>query len=172
MIRKDRKSALEHFQVNAAGEYIYTGRYYSYRDQALPRRTLFFRLWVLGSLMTAAILACGCLPAPGMIDTFYVLLPFSVEIILAGCSLWALGQMSFGGDPMREYVYRDSVLKLPGRLLATAILAGVTICMELLFMLLHHTFWPMSFLVLALQGVAGILAVLGRRLAGKNRWKG
>lgn len=170
MIRKDRKSALSDFQKNAAGEYVYTGREYRYDASQKSRKRMLLELWGIGIVMCACILTCGCVPAPGMIDTFYVLIPFSGEIILAGCSLWALGQMC--GDPLKEYVYRDSVLKLPGRLLATAVLAVLTFGMELLYMILHHSFQPMGFLVLALQGVSAVLAVLGRSLMGKARWEG
>lgn len=172
MIRKTRKSALEHFQKNPGGEFIYTGRYYRYVEDKKPRKRMLLELWGLGLTMMACIIICGCIPAPGMIDTFCVLAPFALEIILGGMSLWALGQMTFGDYPLKEYVYQDSAAKLPGRFLATAVLGVVTLLMELLFLILHKTLAGQSLLVLVLQGGAFLLAVLGRRLAGESHWEG
>lgn len=170
MVRKSRKSALEHYQVNAGGEYVYTGRYLKYRNEGKSRKRALAELWAVSLLMTGCTLACGCIPAPGMVNTFYVLLPLILEIILACTCIWSLGQATVEGDPMKEYVYQDSVEKLPGRFLGTAIFAAATILMELLFLLLSKEVSVLVVLVLILQVAALLLAILGRRGIRRIHW--
>ncbi len=171
MIRKSRKSALEHYQVNAGGEYVYTGKYLKYQNTGKSRKRALLELWGVAAAMTACVITCGCIPAPGMVNTFYVLIPLMAEIVLAVTCLWALGQITAEGDPMKEYVYEDSVKKLPGRFLATAVFAGITILTELLFLILSGGMGLLAAVVLLLQAAALALALLGRRLMGKTRWE-
>lgn len=168
MIRRSRKSALEHYQVNAGGEYVYTGKYLRYQGES--RRRALLTLWVICVPMAAAAVACGCIPAPGMVNTFYTLLPLMVELVLAVSCLWSLGQITAGGDPMKEYVYRDSVERLPGRLTATMVFAGLTAGCELLYLIRNGGFGLEMGLVLGLQAVVFLLAMGAKSNISGMKW--
>lgn len=170
MIRKNRKSALEHYQVNAGGEYVYTGKYLRYQQQEKSRKQALTGLWALCIPMAAAAVACGCIPAPGMVNTFYVLLPLMVEIVLVISCLWSLGQITAGGDPMKEYVYRDSVEKLPGRLVAVMVFAGITTAAELLYLILEGGFGLSVGVVLGLQVLVFALAMWAKKNISQMKW--
>lgn len=164
MIRKSRKSALEHYQVNAGGEYIYTGGYMAYVEQGKTRKRALLELWVIAGGMAAGAVACGCIPAPGAQNTFYVLIPLMVSIITAIACLWTLGQVTTGGDPMKEYVYRDSVLKMQGRFIAAASFAGLTVLTELLYLILSGGWGVAALAVVVLEALVCGFGILGKRL--------
>lgn len=170
MIRKSRKSALEHYQVNAGGEYVYTGKYLRYQENGKSLKRALGELWGVCTAMVVCVIACGCIPAPGMVNTFYVLLPLMLEIILAVSCLWLLGQITAGGDPVKEYVYHDSVEKLPGRLMATMILAAATVVTELLYLILNGDFVLSAGVVLGLQVLAFVLAFGAKRSIFQMKW--
>ncbi len=169
MIRKNRKSALEHYQVNAGGEYVYTGAWYTYLNEGKSRKQALTGLWAAAGAAGVCSILCGCIPAPGARDTFYVVLPLMVELILSLTVLWSLGQATLGGDPMKEYTYRDSVEKLPGRFLATAVFGGITILGLLLRMILGG----LAVLDLALMGAEAanvVLSLSGRKQIRSLSW--
>lgn len=170
MIRKSRKSALEHYQVNAGGEYIYTGGYMAYVEQAKPRKQALTELWALAGAMGIGAVACGCIPAPGTQNTFYVLIPLMISIITAIACLWTLGQITAGGDPMKEYVYRDSVEKMQGRFSAAAFFAGLTALMELVHLLLSGGWCASALAVVLLEAAVCGLGIFGKRLFSALVW--
>ncbi len=171
MIRKSRKTALEHYQVNAGGEYIYTGAYMAYVDQGKTRKRALLELWAIAGAMGVGAVACGCIPAPGTQNTFYVLIPLMISIITAIACLWTLGQVTGGGDPMKEYVYRDSVEKMQGRLVAAAFFAGVTAAAELLYLILSGQWCAAALAVVLLQVAVCGLGILGKRMFSGLNWQ-
>ena len=135
MLGKKRRSYLDHFHKNAAGEYIYSGEHYAYTTEKKPRRRALGELWVLCALAVATTLVGGCIPVPGLSGCAYVLIPYVVGVI-ASCSLiWTMGQLSAGGDPLREYVYLTTVKKLPHRTLITAAASCLAVLGEAVYLL-------------------------------------
>jgi len=171
MFGKKRRSALDDIQKNAAGEYIYTGAFYRYATPELPRKTALMRLWLMGGLSAGAALTAGVLPAPGAMDAFYVVIPYVLGVIAEVSVLWALGRLSLGGDPVRAYVWETAVTHLPRRALLAAVLLGLAVLGECLFLLLHRDSGPMAAAFLALLLASGALLLGCRRLLGKLRWE-
>lgn len=171
MIRKSRKSDLEHYQRNAGGEYIYTGGYMAFVQENKPRKRAMGELWCVTAAMVGCAVASGCIPAPGTQNTFYVLLPLMVAIITAISCVWTLGQVTAGGDPMKEYVYRDSVLKMQGKFSAAAFFAGVTGAAELLYLVLNGQWCLPALAVVALEAAACGLCILGKRMFSGLKWQ-
>lgn len=144
--RRSRKAYLEDFHRNARGDFEYHGAYYRYLPQTtskvsrqaahpLLRMTRSYAgalalLWSLGGLELLAAVAVGCIPAAGMGNAFYVILPYAGLFAASVSLIWLLGRLSAGGNPLREYVYLATVKKLPGRCLLTAGLAGATLILE------------------------------------------
>ncbi len=118
---------MEHFHRNAAGEYIYSGAHYVYATQEIPRRRALGELWVYTGLALGAFLAGGCIRVPGLGGCAYVLLPYVAGVIASGSLIWTMGQLSAGGDPLREYVYQVTVKRLPRRML----MMGAAACLSL-----------------------------------------
>ena len=81
--RRGRRAYLEDFQKTATGEYVYTGKLHYYETQGLERRQALLRLWLLTGAIAAAVVVSGCVPAAGMSNTFYVLLPYAGALLSA-----------------------------------------------------------------------------------------
>ena len=134
--RRGRRDHLNDFYRDVSGNYVYTGTCYVCRAADGERAALLRRLWLLTAVMAAAVVAGGCISAPGMSRCFYVLLPYAAEMGLTGSVVWAMTRWQAREYPMREYVYKATVRALPGRCLAEAVLAGAGIIAETVYLLL------------------------------------
>ena len=121
--RRGRRDHLNDFYRDVSGNYVYTGTCYVCRAAEKERTALLRRVWLLTAVMAAAVVAGGCISAPGMDRCFYVLLPYAAEVGLTGSVVWATVRWQAREYPMREYVYRATVQALPGRCLGEAIAA-------------------------------------------------
>jgi len=167
--RKGRRAYLEDFKPNAAGEYIYYGAHYAWGG---GRKRTLARLWLLSAASFCVSLANGCIPGTGMDGRPYVVLPYVAALIGAFSQLWAVGRLSSGGDPLREYVYEATVKKLPLRAVLTAVCAGVAILGELAGVVLTQFSGGILFAILfmALETVVLAASFLLRRTILRLEW--
>lgn len=170
MIRRKRRAYLDQFTKNAAGEYIYEGGHYTFQDTGKSRKRALTELWLLVGGGTAMVLAGGCIPAPGVGSCPYVLVPYVAALIASFSCVWSLGQLTAGGDPMREYVYHDSVEKLPGRALATAVCALLALAGECLYLGLHGGSLAFGLLFLLLMAGGAAAVFWARRTISRLNW--
>ena len=120
-----RWAHLNSFFMEEDGSYGYHGAVYAYDGPEKSRKAFLLALWLLAALVAGAVIFAGCIPAPGMDNCFYVLLPYLGEVTAAGSLVWGLSRMTAGGDPLRAYVFEATVEKLPRRAAATMIFAGI-----------------------------------------------
>lgn len=172
MIRRKRRAYLDHFTKNAAGEYVYSGDCYTFQNVGKSRKRALTELWVYFGCAAAAVLAAGCIPAPGVGHCAYVLIPYVASLIAVFSCIWTVGQLTAGGDPMREYVYLDSVEKLPRRSVITAVCELLALVGEFVFLLRNGAGERLAYGLLFLVLMAGsTLAVfLGRRCISRLKW--
>ena len=133
--RRGRRAYLEDFQKTATGEYVYTGKLHYYETQGLERRQALLRLWLLTGAIAAAVVVSGCVPAAGMSNTFYVLLPYAGALLSAASVVWLMCRLAAGGDPLRHYVYTATVaqMRVRGRLVlifSALTLVGEEMCIR------------------------------------------
>lgn len=169
--KRRRRDYLNDFHQNLTGEYQYTGAHYTFAGQG-SRRTFLTQLWLLcGGTLLAAVIA-GCVPAAGMDNSFYVILPYGGGLVAAISLCWGLGRLTAGGDPLRAYVYEQTVEKLPGRAVVTAAFGGMTLLGEGIHLILFGfsgKFWS-SALFLALETVIFAASLTARRLLLRQKW--
>ncbi|MGN0292366.1 MAG: hypothetical protein ACI4D3_00010 [Lachnospiraceae bacterium] len=135
--KKKRRAYLDSFQKNEAGKYDYTGNNYFFEGTDDELRCSLMKLWGLCVVLMGSLIAAGCISVPGMDNCFYVLLPY-VAALMAGVSVfWALCRMTSGKNPLKEYVYEASVVKLPERAVMTVFLAVVTLIGEVIYICMH-----------------------------------
>ena len=167
------RAHLNDFQRTASGEYVYTGATYALSENTGRSRTSALRqLWYFGGLALALTVVQGCIPAGGMLDCAYVLLPFAAELFSAASVIWALVRLTANPDPIREYVYSAAAEPLPRRGGFTAAFAGLACAGELVFALLHRGENTAGTWILAvLMAVTGASALLLRRSARTLHWE-
>ncbi len=163
---------MNYFHKNAAGEYIYSGNYYKYATEEKPRKQAMIELWILCGVATAATLMGACIPVPGLSRYAYVLVPYVAAIITACSLLWSLGQLSAGGDPLREYVYKVTVKKLPRRTILTGFFSALTVIGEVIYLVLNRSEGKISYAIIFLVGeiIAVVSAMFARIAFSKLSW--
>lgn len=156
--KKDRRSYLRDFVRNPDGSYVYTGKTW-YADPALRRRML-LKLWALQAAMVLAVLAPGFVTTAGLQNTFYVILPYMFWLLTDLLLVYTLGNMTFGGNPLRDYVYVRSVSCYRVRTALPLAGAALTAAGLLVFLLREGggEGAAVCFLCCAVQVVSSILA--------------
>ena len=134
--RRGRRDHLNDFYRDVSGNYVYTGVCYGHTGGVRANTALLRRLRLMAAVRAAAVLAGGCISAPGVGRCFYVLLPYAAQIGVTGSIVWAVARWQVREYPLREYIYCATVQALPGRCLAQAVLAGVGLAAETLYLLL------------------------------------
>lgn len=96
-------------------------------------------LSAMGAALMVALVAAGCITAPGMDNCFYVLLPY-VAGLMAGVSVcWALYRLITGGTPLKSYIYDASVKALPVRTVLVIVCSELNIVGEIVFIFRQGT---------------------------------
>jgi hypothetical protein len=165
------RSYLDDFQINEQGEYEYQG--VTYRWQIPDNRKPALRgLWMRLTCAAILMLAAGCIPAPGVDHIFYLLIPYAAGL---ACCLWsamALSRMSGEKDPMREYVFNRSVLRLPVTFLFAALFGILCTAAQVVYLLLHGGGDKIlyGFLFMLLEAAAVFLLLFARRAVLSLQW--
>ena len=126
--RRGRRAYLEDFHQNVAGEYIYTGQTHAWKA---PRGKTLRKLWLCAIAAIGAAVAAGCVPNTGMERRVWALIPYVLMLISSGVQGWLLYKLTDGGDPVRDYVWKASVPRLPAAGIVTGILALASIVTEI-----------------------------------------
>lgn len=170
--RRGKNSYLNDFHLNLAGEYIYEGAYYTCRTSGAELKKLRLRLWALAVLAVLAALAGGFLPAPGMQNCFYVLLPYAGELISAVSVLWALAKLGADWQRVREYTYERSVTVLPQRTALVLVFSATGFVGECVFLFLsgNRGHLPAAILFCLLKIAVFLSALTIHRVIRRTAW--
>lgn len=109
--KRDKKNYLRDFEEKPDGSYVYTGKTW-HADEVLRRRIL-VKLWALQAVMLFSVFLPGFVTTAGLLNTFYVIIPYVFWLISDFVLAYTLGSMTFGGNPLKDYNYERSVLRYP-----------------------------------------------------------
>lgn len=171
--KRKRRAYLDSFQMGDDGKYAYKGAQYAFVPKEKGLRRVLAELWSLGALLMAAVVAAGCVTAPGMDECFYLILPYTAEFVASVSVCWGLGRLTAGGDPLREYIYKATVEQIPLRSAFAAICAAAVLLAEFVYLIRSGTDGKTAgcIVFLALQGAALGLALLLRRRIKGAEWR-
>ena len=65
-------------------------------------------LWLVGIGMLASLILAGCVDAPGAMNSFTVVLPYTISFVFGISTVWGLWRLFEGGNPLRAYIYKAS----------------------------------------------------------------
>lgn len=166
------RSYLEDYQINEQGEYEFHGVLYRW-EVPEKRKEVIRRLWLFLTAAAVLMLAAGCIPAPGVNNMFYLLLPYAIGLGFCVWSAMALGRMSAEADPMREHVFKTSAGRLPVTFLLAAMMGIICVIAEAVHLVLHtgegKTLYGILFTVM--EAAAAFLLIAGRRTLGGLSWR-
>ena len=161
--KRGRRSHLNDFHLNVAGEYVYDGSFFACRSSEESLRGSKRAVWIMAAALALAVVAGGCIPAPGMQNCFYVLLPYLGEFLGAGSVIWALVKLGTDWSAVREYNYKKSVAVLPVRTAVTAVFSLLGIVCELIFFFVNdhagQTFFALLYVLLKLIALLSVLVL-------------
>lgn len=83
--KHNRREHLNDFHLNVAGEYVDGALYACQNDDAKRRRSK-RAVWGMAAILTVAVAASGCIPAPGMQNCFLRSAPYLGEFLGATAS--------------------------------------------------------------------------------------
>lgn len=171
--KRGRRAYLNDFQKDEKGSYVYQGELYEWKGETGMFHRELVLLWGICIAMLAALLMAGCVDAPGAMNCVYVVLPFTASFLLGFSSGWGLWRLTSGGNPLRAYIYEQSVERIPVRIIGTMIGAGTAIAGEIIF-LFRNGFegkQQEAFLFLLLEGTAFVMALFFRQRFVKMTWE-
>ena len=136
--RRGYRAYLDDYQALADGQIVYTGKVYSYAGPTPWKREL-SALWLRAGVCLVCAGLCGALPVSGMVNTFYVILPWLLAFIGAGATVWALCRMTHHGERMEEHVLKATVGALPVRAAFTVVCAAAAVLGQAMCLILGGT---------------------------------
>ena len=109
--RKGRYAYLNDFKLNDNNEYEYKGNIYELDINSEDKSTLTKKSIILLSALVIVAIASGCLPFKGMLGAFYVIVPYTFEVIfsllLIPCIYTVIRK-----NILREYEYKKSIERI------------------------------------------------------------
>ncbi len=169
---RGRRSRLGNFRQGADGKYVYAGAHYVCRSDRPFGRYLAY-VWIASAISFLSAVAGGCIGAPGMRGCAYLIIPYLVELALAGSIVWASFRLSEGGARLRDYEYRSAVESVPRRCIAFLVLAAVGALSETVYLILSgnegRVISAILFFVLKALEILSALAL--RDIVRKTQWE-
>ena len=127
------RAYLDDFQMDATGQYIYTGKRYAFAGDDRARRIYFIRMILCGLLLAAATVLPECLPPTAISRTPITLVPWGLQLIAVFLTCWSLCRIFAHASELRAYVYRATVGSLPGKSLVAASLSAITFVCHIVY---------------------------------------
>ena len=131
--KRGKDSYLNDFKKGQDGGYVYVGKTW-HADPALRRRTL-IKLWSVQGCMLFSALLPGFVTTAGLLNTYYVIIPYVLWLISDFALAYTLGNMTLGGNPLRDYIYRRCVKPYRFRTMLPLAGAALTALSLLIFLL-------------------------------------
>ena len=124
---------LNDFKRSANGEYVYTGNVYlfgDYKDSGI-------KLGALCGLCFASVIGSGFINAAGLNNTFYVIIPYILEVACLFALCWNTVRLLWAKGELREYIYKPVTRGIPSSAMALSIFAGIGLICSIIFILIN-----------------------------------
>ena len=166
-----RRAYLDDFRKTQNGDYQYEGSRYACELSEKEWKKKSTAMAAAGIAVIVLTIAAGCVPSVGLQGSIFVLLPYAVQLA-AACSLaWACARLLGKEYPLREYVYQQTVCKIPLRSRACIAATGVSVLGELIE-LTHHSDKILSYIpFLLIEVIMGAATLALLKNVKRNTWK-
>ena len=137
MAKKLRRSYLNDYQPGMNGEYYYTGRYMGLEGTLAQRSDLNKKMLILSIIAAAVFICSGILDGGTLWNTFYVLIPFAAEAVCLGIMIYKIVRFTRQQEPLKEYIYKQTVPVIKGLNTAAAVCAAVELIACIVYMIIN-----------------------------------
>lgn len=166
--KKGKGGYLGDFKKMQDGGYAYTGK--TWRADPALRRHILIKLWTWQAGMILAALLPGLVTTAGLLNTFYVIIPYVFWLISDFALVYTLGNITFGGNPLRDYIYERSVISYRFRTMLP-LTGAVLTALALLVFLLRGGDGKGAALCLVCCGVQTALSLCANRSGIAGIWE-
>lgn len=166
-----RRAYLDDFRKTQNGDYQYEGSRYACELSEKEWKKQSTAMAAAGIAVILLTIAAGCVPSVGLQGSIFVLLPYAVQLA-AACSLaWACARLLSKEYPLREYVYQQTVCKIPLRSSVCIAATGVSVIGELIELTRHSDKILFSIPFLLIEVVIGAATLVLLKSVKKRMWK-
>lgn len=100
---------LKEYKRDANGKYVYTGDIYRLEKDKKDIDKLIKKLWFIILIMFGLEIVAGAIPFKGMIGTYYLIIPYGIELIMVLGLLWANFYFSNARYELTSKQYKKSI---------------------------------------------------------------
>ncbi len=133
MPRKNRWEYLGDFKKNEEGKYEYQGSVYVFAGGDEERKSAYTFLWALAVLTALFSILSGCISGAGITNTFYVIIPYLLEICALFALLWNHIKLLINRNEIKAYIYKSAHPKIPPSAMFTSFFAIAGFLLSLVF---------------------------------------
>ncbi|MCR5781527.1 MAG: hypothetical protein K6G90_02200 [Clostridia bacterium] len=126
---------LDDFKKAPGGEYVWTGQVFVI---SAPRRAT-VTLAALSFAAAAAVIGSGCVNAAGMNNSFYVIIPYILEISAVFALCWQTVKLCIAGGKIKAYIKDSAEKYLPAAAMGLIIASVLGFVASTVFIILNGT---------------------------------
>ena len=170
MLTPRKYKFLDNFRLGADGKYIYTGDVYSFKGD-------YKRAYLIMSAMCVAlalaVIGSGLINAAGMNNSFYVIIPYVLEVICLFAVLWSSSRVIYAGQKVRAYIYEPGIPRIISGAFALSLFSVCSLIGSAVFTVLHGFESKTSKCIIfwALELVTVPLGIALSRFVKKLEWE-
>ena len=115
------------------GRPVYTGKMHEYADDnPVEFEQMIKRMLMLSAVTAVFAAAAGCLRVPGMLNTWWVIVPYAAYLLTGVSMLWGSLRLLVNEKPLKDSVYKRTEEVLPPRSGAHVIFACILLAVYLI----------------------------------------
>ncbi|MBQ6608341.1 MAG: hypothetical protein IJH69_04475 [Firmicutes bacterium] len=168
-----RKDYLKEYKQGESGKYEYGGISYTFDGTPEERKKAYLTLTGIAVLLTASVIGSGLIDAAGMVNTFYVIVPFIGEVCALFAIWWNLSKLLMEGEKIRGYIFESVNNKVDPATLILIFFAVLGLAMSVVFQVTNGFEGKMlkCFLYLFTKALNAVLAFLMKKYYNTLKWK-
>ncbi len=124
---------LDDFKKAPGGDYVYTGQIFVI---SVPKHAA-ATLTALSAAAAAAVIGSGCVNAAGMNNSFYVIIPYILEVCVVFALCRQTAKLSFAGREIRAYIKDSAEKYLPAAAVGLIASAAISAAASGVFLILN-----------------------------------
>ncbi|MBQ7595578.1 MAG: hypothetical protein IJU45_02810 [Clostridia bacterium] len=173
MSKRRRWDYLNDYKNGADGKYVYTGGYYTFSGTDEERKKAYVLL-ISQLLITAVfVIGSGCINAAGMSNSFYVILPYILEVASLFALVWNSVKLLKSGKNIKEYNFTSAVKYIAPASLMLGMFAAAGLICSAVFIVLNGFEGGklLCILYLVFKAVTVVLSFVFRNYYIKLKWE-
>jgi len=134
MLAPRKYKFLSDFKKGPDGKYVYTGAVYSLTSDYKKANLI---ISVFGILIALCVIGSGFVNAGGMNNSFYVIVPYVLEVICLFVVAWNTVRIVYAGKKVRAYIYEPAHDRIPDGAVALSVFSAAALTGSAVFTVLH-----------------------------------